>query len=185
MPFPDLIKHLREGLESIRAQATKLDALWAFDNKPMADVPLAVTREEPTTDWRQVAADENEHPTLFDFDEPEEESKKSINTQKRPIKLFFPTLSSGELRSDESSAALVTQAQSARPTTRRIQSAPSVSSASGPSHRSLGSTSDSPKIIIKSHPAPSTFRIGAMQRLAATKNRPLVVPGRKPDWRPS
>lgn len=177
MPFPDLINHIRTGLGSIHAQAVKLDALWALDKKMMANVPLAVTNEGRTTDWRQIAADEDKLPTLFDFDEPEQESNKSINTQKRPLKLFFPTLQpQGESRSNDSSVtsdlmpAFVAQAQSVGSSTRRIQSAPSIS--------------DAPKTL-KLHPAPSTFRVGAMERLANMMNRPLVVPGGKPDRRSS
>ncbi|OAX37339.1 hypothetical protein K503DRAFT_240056 [Rhizopogon vinicolor AM-OR11-026] len=191
MPLPDLIKHLREGLESIQAQAKKLDAVWALDRKPIADVPLAITNEEPTVDWRQVAADEDELPTLFDFDEPEQEPNRSINWQKRPLKLFFPTLPpSVKLHSDKGSialdltSALVARDQSVRSPSRPIQPAPSVPSANKPSRRSLGSISDSPKTL-RPYPAPSTFRMGAMDRLAVTKNRPLVVLGRKPDRRPS
>jgi len=179
MPLPDLIKHLRAGLESIRAQAMKLDALWALDKKQMADVPLAVA--EHTADWRQIAGDEDELPTLFDFDEPEKKSTKTINTQKRPVKLFFPTLSpSGDAHSDDSSVTSrstspITQAQSDRSSTRPVESALSVPLANGPSRKSLGSISNSTGNF-RPHPSPSTFRTGAMNRLANMMNRPLVIP---------
>ncbi|KAG0708774.1 hypothetical protein DFH29DRAFT_993650 [Suillus ampliporus] len=56
MPLPDLIQHLRAGLESIRAQSMKLDALWALD-KETANLPLApITSEEPEAG---LAADRN------------------------------------------------------------------------------------------------------------------------------
>jgi hypothetical protein len=188
MPLPDLVKHLREGLESIHVQAMKLDALWALDKKPAANVPLAVTSEEHTASWRQIVGDEDEHPTLFDLNEPEQRSNKSINTQKRTIKLFFPTLPpSGESRSDEgsvpcdSTSTSVANHQSIGSTTRPIQSTPSVPSANGPSRQS---TPDLPKTF-GPHPTPSKFRLGAMVRLATMKNRPLVVPGHTPDRGPS
>jgi hypothetical protein len=183
MPLPDLVKHLREGLESIHVQAMKLDALWAFDKKPAANVPLAVTSEEHTASWRQIVGDEDEHPTLFDLNEPEQRSNKSINTQKRTIKLFFPTPPpSGESPLDEgsvppdSTSTSVASHQSIGSSTRPIQSTSSVPSANGPSHQS---TSDLPKT--PSPPTPSKFRLGAMMRLATMKNRPLAVPGHTPD----
>jgi hypothetical protein len=180
MPLPDLVKHLREGLESIHVQAMKLDALWALDKKPAASVPLAVTSEEHTASWRQIVGDEDEHPTLFDLNEPEQRSNKSINTQKRTIKLFFPTLppsgDEGSVPSDSTSTSVANH-QSIGSTTRPIQSTPSVPSANGPSRQS---TPDLPKTF-GPHPTPSKFRLGAMVRLATMKNRPLVVPGHTPD----
>lgn len=180
MPLPDLIQHLRVGLERIRAQSMKLDAQWALDKKPTINLPLArITSEEPEVDWRQITADEDDLPVLFDLDEPEHgfiKAGKSINPQKRPIKLFFPASpSSGELSSAlVGNDPLVTSPGSVDSPMRLA------SLANGPGHRSSGSISDSSKPTLT---APSTFRMCAMERLATVKNRPLVVPGRRAEQR--
>ncbi|KAG1749907.1 uncharacterized protein EDB91DRAFT_773050 [Suillus paluster] len=180
MPLPDLIQHLRTGLESIRAQSMKLDALWALD-KRTANLPLApITSEEPEENWRQIATDEDELPALFDLDAPEQafnKKERSINTQKQPIKLFFPTLPP----SGESLSALFADGQpvtSPTCTTRRLTPL-----ANGPSHRSPDSISDPSKVLRPHRPAQSIFKTGAMDRLATVKNRPLVVLGRKSEPR--
>lgn len=181
MPLPDLIQHLRVGLESIRAQSMKLDGQWALDKKPTINPPFAhITSEEPEKDWRHVATDEDDLPVLFDLDKPERglnKARKSLNPQKRPIKLFFPPSPS----SGESPSALVGDDQLVTsPSSADTPIRPALT-ANGPSHWSSGSTSDSSKPTL---PPPSTFRLGAMERLAAIKNQPLAVPGRKVERRP-
>ncbi|KAG2121262.1 hypothetical protein DEU56DRAFT_918268 [Suillus clintonianus] len=179
MPLPDLIQHLRAGLESIRAQSTKLDLLWALNKKSTRNLPFAhITNKEPEPDWRQFATDEDDLPMLFDLDEPEHGLIKrgkpqSINTQKRPLKLFFPT----SLPTGESPSASVTDENEivAFPgcTDMPIRSAP----AYGPSYQSSDSVSDSSEPTQQR--APSAFRIGALERLASVKRQPLVVPDRR------
>ncbi|KAG2103450.1 uncharacterized protein F5147DRAFT_775993 [Suillus discolor] len=176
MPLPDLIQHLRAGLESIRAQSMKLDVQWALDKKLTIDPPLAnITNQEPEVDWRHIATDENDTPALFNLDEPEHgllKAGKPINPQKQPIKLFFPTPPS----SGESSSTCVEDDRLV--TSHRSVDTPMrlASPANRPGHQSSGSISDSSKPTLR---APSTFRIGAIERLATVKNQPLVVPGRK------
>lgn len=182
MPLPDLIQHLRTGLEKIRAQSTKLDAQWALVKKPTFNPPLPnITSEEPVVDWRHVTTDEDDIPVLLDLDEPQYgliKPKKSIDQQKRPIKLFFPT----SLSSEESSSALVGDDQLVASPRYADTPIPMASIANEPSHCSSVSIPVSSKPIL---PSPSPFRMGAMERLATVKNRPLVVPGRKAEQRHS
>ncbi|KAG2147106.1 hypothetical protein BD769DRAFT_1345844 [Suillus cothurnatus] len=180
MPLPDLIQHLRTGLESIRAQSMKLDIRWALDMKPTIQLPFThITSEKLEMDWRHMTTDVDDIPVLFDLDKPEPgliEAGKSINSQKRPIKLFFPTSPS----SGESSSPLVGDDQpvtSPRSVDTPIRQA---LTANRPNRRSSGSVPDSSKTTL---PAPSTFRMEAMERLAAMKNRPLAIPGRKVERR--
>lgn len=180
MPLPDLIQHLRTGLGSIRAQSMKLDIRWALDMKPTIKLPFThITSEKPEMDWRHMTTDVDDIPVLFDLDKPEPgliEAGKSINSQKRPIKLFFPT----SLSSGESSSPLVGDDQpvtSPRSVDTPIRQA---LTANRPNRRSSGSVPDSSKTTL---PAPSTFRMEAMERLAAMKNRPLAIPGRKVERR--
>ncbi|KAG1891300.1 hypothetical protein F4604DRAFT_405880 [Suillus subluteus] len=176
MPLPDLIQHLRAGLESIRTQSMKLNVQWALDEKPTINPPFAhITSKEPEVDWRHIATDEDDLPVLFDLDKPEHDlikAGKYIDPQKRPVKLFFPTSPS----SGESPSALVGDDQLVTPPKSAGTPIRLALAANGPSHQSSGSISDSSNTTL---PTPSTFRMGAMERLAAIKNRPLVVPGRK------
>jgi hypothetical protein len=161
-----------------------LDVQWGLDRKPTIKLPLAnITSKETEVDWRHMATDEDDIPVLLDLDKPEYDlikAGKSINPQKRPIKLFFPTLTSPS--PGESSSALVGDDQlvtSPRSVGTPIRLA---SPAKGPDHRSSGSVPDHSDTT---PPALSTFRMGAMKRLAAIKNRPIVVPGRKAEQRHS
>lgn len=184
MPLPDLIRHLRAGLESIRAQSMKLDVQWGLDRIPAIKLPLAnITSEDPEVDWRHIATDEDDIPVLSDLDKPGHGFNKAenfSNPQKRPIKLFFPT-STPSLPGESSSAPvgddqLVTFHKSVGMPIRLA------SPADGQDPLSSGSISDHSNTTL---PALSTFRMGAMERLATVKNRPLVVPDRKADQRHS
>jgi hypothetical protein len=184
MPLPDLIRNLRAGLQSIREQSIKLNELWGLAKTPTIKLPSAnITSEETEADWRHIATDENDIPVSFDLDEPEHDptkARKSINPQKQSIKLFFPKSTSPP--PVESSSALggddqlVTSPRSIDMPTRMA------SPANRPDRQSSGSISDHSNATI---PALSTFRMGAMERLAVMRNRPLVVPGRKPEQRHS
>jgi hypothetical protein len=105
---------------------------------------------------------------IFDLNEPEHDLIKAgnfINPQKRATKLFF----SASPSAGESSSALAVN--------NRLATSPM--SADTPSHRSSGSISD---FLNTTLPSPSLIRIGALERLAAVKNRSLVEPGREAVW---
>jgi hypothetical protein len=180
MPLPDLIRHLRTGLERILVQSKKLNVQWGLDNKPTIKLPKVklplpnLTSEETEVDWRHTVSGEDNIPVLFDLDQPDSglvEAGTSINSQKRPIKLFFPT--STLPSSGESSSALIGDDQLV--TSPRSVGTP-IRLASRADHRSPSSVSDHSNTT---PPAVSKFRLGAMERLAIAKNRPLVAPGRK------
>jgi hypothetical protein len=174
MPLPDLIRHLRAGLERILAQSKDLNEQWGLNRKPTIKLLLSNITRETEVDWRHAAidADDIDIPLLFDLDQPDRDLIKAgapINSQKRPIKLFFPTSTSPS--SGESLPALIGDDQLV--TSPRSVDTPT-QLASPADHRSSSSVSDHSNTT---PPAVSNFRLGAMERLA--KNRPLVAPGRK------
>lgn len=174
MPLPDLIRHLRAGLERILAQSKDLNEQWGLNRKPTIKLPLSNITRETEVDWRHAAidADDIDIPLLFDLDQPGRDLIKAgapINSQKRPFKLFFPTSTSPS--SGESLSALIGDDQLV--TSPRSVDTPT-QLASPADHRSSSSVSDHSNTT---PPAVSNFRLCAMERLA--KNRPLVAPGRK------